>query len=160
MIFSQLNDWLIYILLGAVVLTIWHHEYIDAAIIVAVIVVNAVLGVIQEFKAGKAVEALRNMTSPQALVRREGKTLEIPSEEVVVGDILVLDAGRIIAADIRLLESEELFIDESALTGESLPVQKSAEAVFDDEKIGIGDRKNMAFMSTIITNGRGLGLVI
>lgn len=157
MFVSQLNDWLIYILFGAVLLTIWHHEYIDAAIILAVIFINAILGVIQEYKAGKAVEALKNMTSPHALVRRDGKTLEIPSNEVVKGDILLLDAGRIIAADVRLLESQELQIEESALTGESVPAKKDANAIFgDNEKTTIGDRKNMAFMSTVVTNGRGV----
>lgn len=92
-------------------------------------------------------------------MRRDGKILEISSKEVVVGDIILLDAGRIIPADIRLTESQELQIEESALTGESIPSKKDASQIF-DEKTGIGDRKNMAYMSTVVTNGRGVGVVV
>lgn len=159
MFLAQLNDWLIYILFGAVVLTIWHHEYIDAIIILMVILVNAVLGVVQEYRAGKAIEALKNMASPMALVKRNWQIIEIASKEIVVGDIVILDAGRIIPADIRLLESRELQIEESALTGESVPAKKDAEFIA-NEKAWVGDRKNMAFMSTVVTNGRATGIVV
>lgn len=94
-----------------------------------------------------------------AIVRRNGKAVEIASKEIVVGDIVLLDAGRIIPADMRLLESQELQIEESALTGESVPSKKDATKIF-DEKTTIGDQKNMAFMSTVVTNGRGEGVVI
>ena len=160
MFLAQLNDWLIYILFAAIILTIWHQEYIDAAIISFVIIINAVLGVAQEYRAGKAVEILRNMTAPQAIVRRDGKTLEISAKEVTVGDIILLDAGRIVPADIRLIESQELQIEESALTGESVPTKKKANEIFSDPKTTIGDQKNMAFMSTVVTAGRGVGVVV
>lgn len=160
MFLVQLNDWLIYILFAAIILTIWHQEYIDAAIISFVIIINAVLGVVQEYRAGKAVEILRNMTAPQAIVRRDGKTLEISAKDVTIGDIVLLDAGRIVPADIRLIESQELQIEESALTGESVPTKKNANEIFSDPKTTIGDQKNMAFMSTVVTAGRGVGVVV
>lgn len=160
MFLVQLNDWLIYILFAAIILTIWHQEYIDAAIISFVIIINAVLGVVQEYRAGKAVEILRNMTAPQAIVRRDGKTLEISAQDVTIGDIVLLDAGRIVPADIRLIESQELQIEESALTGESVPTKKNANEIFSDPKTTIGDQKNMAFMSTVVTAGRGVGVVV
>lgn len=160
MFLGQLNDWLIYILFAAIILTIWHQEYIDAAIIFFVIIINSVLGVAQEYRAGKAVEILRNMTAPQAIVRRDGKTLEISAKDVTIGDIVLLDAGRIVPADMRLIEAQELQIEESALTGESVPTKKNANEIFSDPKTTIGDQKNMAFMSTVVTNGRAVGVVV
>lgn len=156
---EQINDWLIYILLVAAILTASMGHPTDSVIILLVIIINATLGVVQESKASKAVEALKNMSSPTSLVRRDGKVAEIASQNVVIGDILLLDAGRIIAADVRLIESQELQIEESALTGESVPSKKDATKII-DEKAGIGDRKNMAFMSTIVTNGRAEGIVV
>ena len=158
--FAQLQEWLIYILLAAVVVTLVMGEYIDATIIILVIITNAVLGVIQEVKAGKAIDALQNMSFPKALVRRNGEVQEINTKEVVPGDILILDAGRYIAADIRLIESADLQIEESALTGESVASDKDASQVFSDPKTALGDRANMAFMSTLVTHGRGAGVVI
>ncbi len=135
-------------------------EYIDAVIITLVIITNAVLGVIQEVKAGKAIEALQKMSFPKALVRRNGEVKEINSHEVVPGDILILDTGRFISADIRLTESVSLQIEESALTGESVPSDKDASQVFSDLKTPLGDRANIAFMSTLVTHGRGVGIVV
>ncbi len=160
MFFEQLKNWLIYILLGAVVITIFMGEYVDAVIILLVIIINAVLGVFQEVKAGKAIEALQKLTFPKALVRRNGIVIEIDSEKIVPGDILVLDAGRIIGADIRLIEAVNLQVDESALTGESVPSEKDASLVQPDLKTALGDRLNLGFMSTIITSGRGVGVVV
>jgi Ca2+-transporting ATPase len=157
---SQLREWLIYILLAAVIITIFMGEYIDAAIIILVIITNAVLGVIQEVKAGKAIEALQKMSFPKALVRRNGEVKEINSHDVVPGDILILDAGRFISADIRLIESVNLQIEESALTGESVPADKNASHKFSDLKTPLGDRTNIAFMSTLVTGGRGVGVVV
>lgn len=157
---SQLNDMLIYVLLGAAVITILIKEYSDAIIILTVVILNAVIGVIQEYKAEKAVEALKKMTTPKSLVRRNGEIIEIKSEEVVPGDIVILDAGRYIPADIRLIESANLQIEESALTGESVPSQKDASVNLTDPKTPIGDRANMAFMSTLVTYGRGEGVVV
>jgi P-type Ca2+ transporter type 2C len=158
--FAQLQDMLIYVLLGAAVITVVIGEYVDAIIILLVVVLNAVIGVIQEYKAGKAIEALQKMTTPKALIRRDGEVREINSEEIVPGDIIVLDAGRYIPADIRLIESANLQIEESALTGESVPSEKNAKDIHEDPKTPIGDKSNMAFMSTLTTYGRGEGVVV
>ena len=155
----QLKDWLIYVLFAAVIITLFLGEYIDSIIIVLVIILNAVLGVIQEVKAGNAIEALQKMSSPKTLVRRDGEIKEIDSELVVPGDILILDAGRFISADIRLIETANLQVEESALTGESVPSEKDALLIL-EEKTPLGDRENLAFMSSIVTYGRGVGVVI
>lgn len=157
--FSQLKDVLIYVLLAAAIVTIFIGEYTDSIIILSVVILNAVIGVVQEYKAEKAVEALQKMTTPRALVRRDGEIQEIDSQHLVPGDIIILDAGRYVPADIRLLESANLQIEESALTGESVPSDKNANEVFDDPKTSIGDLSNMAFMSTLTTYGRAEGVV-
>lgn len=157
---SQLKDMLIYVLIAAAVITFLIHEYADAVIILIVILLNAVIGVIQEHKAEMAVQALQKMTTPKSLVRRDGKTVEINSEDIVPGDIVLLDAGRFVSADIRLIESANLQIEESALTGESVPAYKDAAAMFTDPKTPVGDKANMAFMSTLVTYGRGEGVVV
>lgn len=157
---AQLKDILIYVLFGAVVVTVFMGEYIDAVIIVLVIIINAVLGVIQEVKAGNAIDALRKLSVPKVLVKREGQAKEIGSEKIVPGDILILDAGRFVGADIRLIESANLQIEESALTGESVPSTKNANAITDSTETPLGDRLNSAFMSTLVTNGRGVGVVV
>lgn len=158
--FAQLKDWLIYVLLGAALITLVVGEYVDTIIILLVVILNAIIGVAQEHKAEKAIEALQQMTTPTALVRRDGKVVEIPSHEVVPGDIVILDAGRYIPADLRLLESVNLQIEESALTGESVPSDKDADAIHEDPKTPVGDKSNMAFMSTLVTYGRGEGVVV
>lgn len=157
---AQLREWLIYVLFAAVVITLFMGEYVDAIIILLVIIINAGLGVIQEVKAGKAIEALQKMSHPKALVRRNGEVKEIHSDQIVPGDILILDAGRFIAADIRLIESANLQIEESALTGESVPSEKDASQIYTDTKTPLGDRANTAFMTTHVTNGRGVGVAI
>ncbi|GFR37872.1 ATPase [Insulibacter thermoxylanivorax] len=158
--FAQLKDWLIYVLLGAALITLVVGEYVDTIIILLVVILNAIIGVAQEHKAEKAIEALQQMTTPTALVRRDGKIVEVPSHEVVPGDIVILDAGRYIPADLRLLESVNLQIEESALTGESVPSDKDADAIHEDPKTPVGDKSNMAFMSTLVTYGRGEGVVV
>lgn len=158
--FEQLKDMLIYVLLGAAVVTLLIGEYVDAIIILAVVILNAAIGVIQENKAEKAIEALQQMTTPRALVRRDGEVKEIGSEDIVPGDIVILDAGRFISADLRLLESANLQIEESALTGESVPTDKMADTIHSDPKTPIGDKSNMAFMSTLVTYGRGEGIAV
>jgi P-type Ca2+ transporter type 2C len=160
LLLAQLKDALIYVLFGAVAITLFMGEYIDAIIILLVIIINAVLGVVQEVKAGAAIEALRNLAAPKALVKRNGEVKEIESEKIVPGDILVLDAGRFVAADLRLIESANLQIDESALTGESVPAKKDASPSFDSPETPLGDRVNLAFMSTLVTSGRGIGIVV
>lgn len=160
MFLSQLKDMLIYVLLASTVITFIIGETADSIIILLVVILNAVIGVIQEYKAGKAVEALQKMTTPKALVRRDGKAIEINSEEVVPGDIVLLDAGRYVPADLRLLESANLQIEESALTGESVPSAKDASVLLKDPKTPVGDKVNMAFLSTLTTYGRGEGVVV
>jgi Ca2+-transporting ATPase len=156
----QFKDMLIYVLLGAALITIFIGEYSDAIIILMVVALNAVIGLVQEYKAEKAVEALQKMTTPKSLVRRNAELVEINSEEVVPGDIIILDAGRFIPADIRLTETANLQIEESALTGESVPSNKDAKVVLSDPKTSLGDKSNMAFMSTLVTYGRGEGVVV
>ena len=160
---AQLKDVLIYVLIGAAVINIIAHRtegIPDALIILTVVLINALVGVIQESKAEKALEALQQMTAPKSLVRRNGEVIEINSEELVPGDILVIDAGRYIPADVRLIESANLQIQESSLTGESVPSEKNADFITSDEKISVGDKENMAFMSTIAIYGRGEGVVV
>ena len=156
---AQLKDWLIYVLVAAVIITLFLGEYIDAIIIVMVIILNAVLGVIQEVKAGNAIEALQKLSSPKSLVRRDGVVKEIDSELVVPGDILILDTGRFISADLRLIETANLQVEESALTGESVPSVKDAMLVH-DPKTPLGDRENLVFMTSIVTYGRGVGVTV
>ena len=160
---AQLQDMLIYVLIAAAVINLIvdiHHGWTDALIIMAVVLINAVVGVVQESKAEKALEALQQMTTPKSLVRRNGEVIEVNSEDLVPGDILVIDAGRYIPADVRLIESANLQIEESALTGESVPSEKNADFITKDEKIPVGDKENMAFMSTMATYGRGEGVVV
>ena len=157
---SQVNDVMIYILLIAAIISAIVGEFSDALIILIVIFVNAIIGVVQESKAEKALEALKNMSTPKALVKRDGQIIEIPSEEVVLGDIVVIDAGRYIPADLRLIECANLKIEESAFTGESVPSDKSSGIIKEKKDVPIGDQHNMAFMSTLATYGRGTGIVI
>jgi Ca2+-transporting ATPase len=158
--FEQLNSMLIFILIAAAAVSAALGETTDTIIIACVILLNALIGVIQEAKAAKELEALKELATPRALVLREGQKREVPSEEVVPGDVVVVDAGRIMPCDIRLLESINLKVEESALTGESVPVEKDADAAIEAQNIPLGDQKNMAFMSTIATYGRGVGVAV
>jgi P-type Ca2+ transporter type 2C len=159
--FAQLNDILIYILIVAAILSIVvGKEISDAIIIGVVILVNATVGMIQESKAEKALDALKELSTPKAIVKRNGELVEIPSEEVVPGDVIIIDAGRFIPCDIRLIESANLKVEESALTGESVPVDKDANLILEDEKVSLGDKKNMVFMSTLATYGRATGIAV
>ena len=158
-IWEQINSMLIYILIGAAIISFIVGEISDAVIILLVIVINAVVGVMQESKAEKALEELNKISTPKAVVKRSGIIQEIPSEQVVPGDIVIIDAGRYIPADLRLIDTINLKIEESSLTGESIAVEKDA-AWITDEDISLGEQKNMAFMSTLSTYGRGAGVVI
>jgi Ca2+-transporting ATPase len=160
LLLAQLNDALIYVLFGAVTITLLLGKYVDATIIVCVILINAGLGVAQELKAGNAIEALKRLSAPRALVRRDGEVREIDSAGLVPGDIVLLDAGRFVPADVRLLESANLQIEESALTGESVPATKDARTTVDDPLTPLGNQANAAFMSTLVTAGRGLAVVV
>lgn len=158
MFLEQLNDPLIYILMVAIAVSLFLKEAGDAGIIATVIVLNAVVGVVQEGKARRAIESLKKLTSPKALVKRDGKEREIPSEELVPGDIVYLEAGRQVPADLRLVQAVNLKLEESALTGESLPVEKQTDVLAAGEH-GLLDSRNMAFMTTTVTYGRGEGIV-
>lgn len=157
MIAEQLNDPLILILVVAMAISLMLHELGDAVIIVTVVVLNAAVGIIQEGKAGKAVEALKKISSPQAVVLREGERAKIAAEELVQGDIVLLEAGNMVPADLRLIETNGVCVEESTLTGESVPVEKEAEHVV--EASGDNSCMNMAYMSTYVTKGRGMGVV-
>ncbi|MGL4572311.1 MAG: cation-translocating P-type ATPase [Clostridium sp.] len=158
--FAQINDAMIYILIGAAIISAIMGEYSDSIIILIVIFINAIIGVVQESKAEKALSALKSLSTPKALVKRDGEIIEIQSEDVVIGDIIVIDAGRYIPCDLRLIETANLKIEESAFTGESVPSDKDATALLSEADIPIGDRKNMAYMSTLATYGRGLGVCV
>lgn len=155
---AQFADFLIIILLVAAGISAVVGEKEDAIVILAIVVINAVLGIYQEGKAEKSVEALQKMSAPNAKVIRNGKQSEIPASDIVPGDIVVLEAGDIVPADLRLIESSNLKIEEASLTGESVPVEKDAKEVIEGAA-GIGDRHNMGFSSTIVTYGRGKGVV-
>ncbi|MBA4538004.1 calcium-transporting P-type ATPase, PMR1-type [Bacillus aquiflavi] len=159
LLWEQMNSLLIYILMGAALISLVVGEVSDAVIILMVILLNAVIGVIQESKAEKALEELKKMASPKAIVKRDGKFSEIASEQVVPGDIVIIDAGRYIPADLRLVETVNLKVEESSLTGESVSVEKDANWKADKE-IPLGEQKNIAFMSTLSTYGRGTGVVV
>lgn len=161
-VFAQINNVLIYVLIGAAIISGVVGEIADAAIIGLVVVLNAIVGVVQESKAEQALEELKKMATPKAIVKRDGELQEIPSEEVVPGDIIVLDAGRFVPCDIRLTEAVNLKVEESALTGESVPVDKSEQAIKNraEEEVPLGDQTNMVFMSTLTTYGRGTGVAV
>ena len=166
---SQLNDPMIYILLVAIVISLyleapWQHSWSlesvsEAIIIGAVILLNGVIGTFQEAKAEKALEALKKMSAPTCIVKRDGHLIEIKTEDLVVGDVVEIEAGRTIPADLRIVESNNLKIEEASLTGESVPVIKDSNEVFEKE-VPLGDRVNMAYMSTNSVNGRGAGIVV
>ena len=158
---DQFKDLMIIILLVAAALSIiteGRHGLTDACIIFAVVVLNAAFGVYQEGQAEAAIEALKNMSSPMARVRRDGNVVEIDSRELVPGDIVLLEAGDVVPADMRLIEAASLKIEESALTGESVPVEKDITETVEAEA-GIGDRVNMCYQNSNVTYGRGTGVV-
>jgi Ca2+-transporting ATPase len=155
---DQFNNYLVIILIIAALVSLALGEYVDSIAIMFIVVLNAVVGVIQESKAEQALAALQKMAAPNARVIRDGHQVTIPGREIVAGDIVLLEAGNYVPADLRLVESVNLKIEEASLTGESVPVEKKAGVVLDRD-IPLGDRKNTAFMGTLITYGRGRGLV-
>ena len=156
---AQFADFLIIILLIAAGISAFVGEREDAFVILAIVVINAILGIYQEGKAEKSVEALQRLSAPTAKVIREANQITLPAAEIVPGDVVVLEAGDIIPADIRLLESSNMKVEEASLTGESVPVEKDAKAKIAGP-VGIGDRHNMVFFSTVVTYGRGTGVVV
>jgi Ca2+-transporting ATPase len=153
----QFQSPLIYILLIAAVVTGFLQEHIDTGVILAVVILNAVIGYIQEFKAEESIRALKKLTVPKARVLREGVEKEIHSKDLVPGDIVLLSSGSKVPADLRLFRTVELRVDESLLTGESLPAEKTTTAIKEDNLIP-GDQKNMGFMGTIVVSGRAKGV--
>jgi Ca2+-transporting ATPase len=158
-VLEQFQDFLIYILIAAAVISILLGESSDAIIILMVVVINAVVGVVQESKAEKALEALKKLSAPHALVIRDGSPVEIEASKVVPGDLVSIDAGRIIPCDLRWIEAVNLKVEEASLTGESVPVEKSAELSI-EAGAPLGDRLNMGYSSTMATYGRGLGVAV
>lgn len=156
---DQFLDPMIIILIVASIVSAMIGEVVDAVIIIAIVVVNAILSLYQEGKAEEAIAALQKMSSPKAKVVRNGEFEEIDSAEIVPGDYIILETGDIVPADLRLTDSKNLKVDESSLTGESVPVEKKASIVYDGV-MEIGDRENLAYSSTIISYGRGAGVVI
>ena len=156
---AQFKDFMIIVLIVAALLSGFvAQEWTDAAIIMIVVILNAVLGVFQETRSEEAINALKKMATPNAHVRRDGQIVEIPSTELVPGDVVLLEAGDVVPADLRLTLTKSLKIEESALTGESVPVDKTSEAV-NEEKVALADQDNMAFANTNVTYGRGEGIV-
>ncbi|MEY4137868.1 MAG: Calcium-transporting ATPase [Pseudomonadota bacterium] len=158
LLWDQFKNFLVIILIVAAVVSLALGEYVDSFAIMFIVVLNSVVGVIQESKAEQALAALQKMAAPQAQVIRDGQQVTIPGREIVAGDIVMLEAGNFVPADLRLVESVNLKIEEASLTGESQPVEKTASVVLDKE-IPLGDRRNTAFMGTLITYGRGKGIV-
>ena len=156
--FSQFHNVLIYVLLIAAGITATIGHWVDSGVIVGVVLINALIGFIQEGKAEKALDAIRNMLTLQAMVRRDGKNVLIPAEQLVPGDIVTLESGDKVPADLRLLQVKNLRIDESMLTGESSPVEKNTAVI--DEHAVLGDRFCMAYSATLVTYGTALGIVV
>jgi Ca2+-transporting ATPase len=156
--FMQFHNALIYILLAASFITFALGEYIDSAVIFAVIIINVIVGFLQEIKAQEAIESLKNLVDTNAIVIREGKKHEISSKQLVPGDIVLLESGFKVPADIRIIDIHDLKVDESMLTGESLPVVKKIETINEDTLLN--DRNNMIYSGTFVTYGRAKGIVV
>jgi magnesium-transporting ATPase (P-type) len=155
---AQLNNILVYVLLGAGFVKLMVGLWLDAAVIIGVVIINALLGFLQEGKAEKALDSIRNMLSAEARTIRSRETRLIPAEDLVPGDVVLLESGDRIPADLRLVDAKNLRTEEAALTGESVPIDKTTEAVA--EKATVGDRAGMAFSGTLVSSGRGTGIVV
>jgi len=158
MVLGQLKSFVVILLIVASIVSALLGDYVEAAAILAIVVLNAVLGVIQESRAEEALAALKKLAAPESQVLRDGHRQAVPATELVPGDIVYLEAGNYVPADVRLIEAVNLRVEEAALTGESLPVQKSAVQALEKD-IPLGDRKNTAFMGTVVSYGRGRGVV-
>ena len=155
---DQILDPMVILLIAASIISAFTGDKIEAIIIIAIVIINAIMSIYQEGQAEDSVAALQKMSSPEATVLRDGKRGKVKADQLVPGDIVILETGDIIPADMRLIDSRNLQIDESSLTGESVAVEKDAEAVYDTE-VGIGDRSNSAFSSSIVTYGHGEGVI-
>ena len=159
MVLEQLKSFVVLLLIGASLVSLFLGEWVDALAIIAIVVLNTILGVVQESKAEEALAALKKLASPEAQVMRDGHRQMVPAHQLVPGDIVFLEAGNFIPADMRLLEAVNMKVDEAALTGESVAVQKNAMEILPTDA-PLGDRKNTAFMGTTVTYGRGKGVVV
>jgi len=159
MLWAQFNDFVIWLLIIAAIISALLGDWIESAAIVAIVILNAALGVIQERRAEEELAALKEMASPEANVLRNGSRKNIPVQQLVPGDIVYLEAGNYIPADVRLIETANLRVDEAPLTGESVPTKKTAQIIIPADA-SLGDRENLAFMGTVVTYGRGRGVVI
>jgi len=156
---GQFKDFLILILIAAAIISGFIGEPADTAAILVIVVLNGIIGFVQEYRAEKAMAALKMMAAPQATVKREGTVQVVPAADLVPGDLVFLEAGNIVPADLRLVEAVRLRAEEAALTGESLPVDKNTAAIR-EEHVSLGDRRNMAYKGTVVTSGRGAGVVV
>jgi Ca2+-transporting ATPase len=159
MFIGQFRDFMIVVLMAAAVTAGSMGEWTDTFVIMAIVVLNAMLGFIQEYRAEQAMAALRRMAAPMAMVLRDGAPAQIPAVEVVPGDVVLLEAGNVVPADLRLIEAVRLTVEEAALTGESVPVEKLTAPLV-EEKLTLGDRRNMSYKGTILIGGRGRGVAV
>lgn len=159
MFLDQFKDFMILVLIGAAIISGIIGEATDTIAIVVIVVLNAIIGFLQEYRAEKAMAALKKMAAPSATVIRDGMPLNIPASKIIPGDIVILEAGKVVPADMRLIEAVQLKIEEASLTGESVPVEKHTEPLR-NEGVPLGDRKNMAYKGTFVTYGRGKGIVV
>jgi magnesium-transporting ATPase (P-type) len=155
---QQFNNVLVYVLLAAGFIKLIMSLWLDASIILAVVIINGLLGFLQEGRAEKSLDSIRNMLSPEARTLRNGQTAMIPAEKLVPGDIVFLESGDKIPADLRLVEVKNLRTEEAALTGETVPSDKSTEPV--SAKATVGDRSGMAYSGTLVVSGRATGVVV
>ncbi len=159
MFLDQFKDFMILILMAAAVISGLIGEVVDTVAIVVIIILNAIIGFVQEYRAEKAIKALKEMAAPSALVLRDGQVSTVPAAELVPGEVVMLEAGRIVPADMRITETAHLKVEEAALTGESVPVEKTS-GVITEKSAALGDRKNMVYKGTIVSYGRGTGVIV
>lgn len=156
---DQFKDFMILVLIAAALVSGIIGELSDTIAIVVIVILNAIIGFVQEYRAEKAMEALKRMAAPFATVMRDGMTVNIPASQLVPGDIVILETGKIVPADMRLIELAQLKVNEATLTGESIPVEKNIK-ILHGEMISLGDRKNMVYKGTTVSYGRGIGIVV
>ena len=156
---NQFKDFMVLVLLAATLISGLLGEYTDAITIIAIVVINGILGFIQEFRAEKSLHALKELTAPTAHIIREGDLTQLAAKDIAPGDLVYFEGGDRIPADVRIITSHGLHIEESALTGESVPVLKE-DRVIHEQEVPLGDQRNMAFMGTLVTRGTGQGIVI
>jgi Ca2+-transporting ATPase len=159
MLWDQFNNFVVILLIVAAIISALLGDYVEAGAIIAIVILNAVLGIVQERRAEQALAALQELAAPEANIIRDGRRITVQANQLVPGDIVFLEAGNYVPADLRLIDAVNLRIDEAALTGESVPAKKDARTVLQAD-VPLGDRENTAFMGTVVTYGRGKGIVV